>query len=140
MTSISPIKQIASVVLVVQDEVAVRITLAAYLRDCGFTVYEAVSADEAMIVLQEPDISVHIVFTDIEMAGSLDGFGLKQWIAMARPGMHVILAGTPRGAAKAAGELCEDGPLLSKPYEPQVVEDRIRRLLAIRHRASAPIL
>ena len=69
------------------------------------------------------------------MPGSVDGFGLRQWIAKTRPSTHVILAGTPKRAAKEAGELCEEGPLLAKPYEPQVVEDRIRRMLAVRQGA-----
>jgi len=140
MTSINQNGKAASVVLVVQDEVAVRITLAAYLRDCGFKVFEAVSADEAMIILREPGISVDVVFTDIEMPGSMNGFGLNQWIAKTRPSTHVILAGTPTRAAKEAGELCEGGPLLVKPYEPQVVEDRIRRMLVVGQRAAAPTL
>ena len=94
-----------------------RITLAAYLRDCGFKVFEAVSADEAIAgIREEPGMSVDVVFTDIEDAElHWNGFGLRQWIAKTRPSTHVILAGTPKRAAKEAGELCEEGPLLAKP-------------------------
>lgn len=119
-------------VLVVEDEFAIRISVATYLRDCGYRVFEAVSADEALIVLQDPDFTVDIVFSDLEMPGSIDGFGLKRWAAQSRPDVRVILAGTPKRAAEKAGGLCDEGPLLSKPYEPQIVEDRIRRLLALR--------
>ena len=47
-------------------------------------------------------------------------------------GRHCVLAGTPERAAHAAGELCEQGPHLMKPYEPKVVLDRIKGLLAAR--------
>jgi hypothetical protein len=40
------------------------------------------------------------------------------------------MAGAPAQAAKAAGELRENGPMLAKPYEPEVLIARIRRLLA----------
>ena len=46
--------------------------------------------------------------------------------------MPVILAGTPAKAADAAAELCDEGPNLARPYEPQLVVDRIKRLLAKR--------
>jgi CheY-like chemotaxis protein len=120
-------------VLVVDDEVLVRMVIGAYLRDCGYRVIEAASADEAMLVIeQDKEGVVSVVLTDVEMPGERDGFALAQWIRQRRPGCEVILAGTPARAADAAGDLCEQGPMLSKPYEPQVVLDRIRRLLTLR--------
>jgi CheY-like chemotaxis protein len=82
-------------VLVVEDEVLVRLVIAEYLRECGFKVHEASNADEAVIVLEKPDISVDVVFSDIAMPGSMDGFGLSQWIRQHRPELGIILAGTP---------------------------------------------
>jgi CheY-like chemotaxis protein len=117
-------------VLVVEDEVLVRVVIAEYLRDCGFKVVEAASADEALAVLKHAALKIDVVFSNIEMPGSLDGFALAQWIRANRPDTEVILAGSPARAANAAGELCEEGPHLAKPYEPQAVLDRIRRLLA----------
>ena len=72
-----------------------------------------------------------MLFTDIEMPGAMDGFGLAQWTRANRPGLDVILTGTAPRAVNAAAHLCEDGPI-PKPYEPQLVHDRIRRLLAAR--------
>ena len=66
-------------ILVVEDDVLVRIPIAQYLRDCGYKVIEAVSADEAMTVLLHREIVVDVVFSDIEMPGSVDGFGLAKW-------------------------------------------------------------
>lgn len=122
---------IQETVLVVEDEVHVRMTISQYLRDCGYKVIEAANADEAMIVLQVPDIPLDVVFCDVEMPGSMDGFALAQWIRTHRPGLEVMLTGNVKRAVSAATELCEEGPL-GKPYEPQVVADRIRRLLGAR--------
>jgi CheY-like chemotaxis protein len=121
-------------VLVVEDDVLIRLVIAGYLRDCGYRVIEAASAAEAITVLERDDSGVSVVFTDIEMPGEMDGFALAQWLRRSRPSVEVVLAGTPARAAHAAGELCEQGPALAKPYEPQAVLERIRRLLAMRRR------
>jgi DNA-binding response OmpR family regulator len=118
-------------VLVVEDEVLLRLSIAAYLRDCGYQVIEAGNAHEAVLVLKQPDLAIDVLFIAVEMAGDMDGFGLAQWTRTNRPGLDVILTGSPPRAVKAAANLCEDGPL-PKPYEPQLVLDRIRRLLAVR--------
>ena len=56
----------APIILVVEDEVMVRLAAAEHLRENGFTVIEAVSADEARSVLQS-GIDVSLVFSDIQM-------------------------------------------------------------------------
>ena len=122
----------AETVLVVQDEVLIRMVISEYLRDCGYKVIEAANADEAILVLQHKELTIDVVFTDIEMPGSMNGFGLGQWIRANRQGLDVIVVGNPARAADSAAELCESGPTLSKPYEPQVVLARIKRLLAER--------
>jgi DNA-binding LytR/AlgR family response regulator len=104
-------------------------TIAQYLRDCGYKVIEAVSADEAMAVLLHRDTVVDVVFSDIEMPGSIDGFSLAKWIREHRPGLDVVLAGTIPRTVESAKELCEAGTV-PKPYEAQVVHKHIRRLLA----------
>lgn len=124
-------------ILVVEDDVLIRMPVAQYLRDCGYRVIEAAGADEAMAVLLHRETVIDIVFSDIEMPGSVDGFGLATWIREHRPGIDVILAGTVPRTIDAAEELCESGPL-PKPYDAQTVHNRIRRLLAARHAAGKP--
>jgi DNA-binding NtrC family response regulator len=126
---------IKETILVVEDDILVRMSIAHYLRDCGYKVIEAANADEATTVLLHQETRIHIVFSDIEMPGSIDGFGLAKWIRDHRPGLDVILAGTVSRAVEAAKDLCEEGPV-PKPYESQAVYDRIRRLLAARKRAT----
>jgi CheY-like chemotaxis protein len=129
-------QQAASTILVVEDEVLVRMAISQYLRECGYRVIEAVSADEALQVLRS-EISIDLVFSDVEMPGSMDGFGLVQWIRKNKEELEIILAGSPERAAKTAGELCESGPTMAKPYEPQILLDAIRKQLGMRaNRAS----
>jgi DNA-binding NtrC family response regulator len=123
--------QAPETILVVEDDVLVRMPIAQYLRDCGYRVIEAVNADEAMAVLSHQETAVDIVFSDIEMPGSVDGFGLAKWIREHRPGLDVLLAGTVPRAVESAKDLCEQGPI-PKPYEAQTVHNHIRRLLATR--------
>lgn len=117
-------------ILIVEDDVLVRTALAEYLRHCGYRVVEATSADEALSVLQEVDIKVDVVLSDVKISGAMDGFGLAKWVRKNRPGVQVILTGSVEKAAHAAGDLCEDGPHLAKPYEPQQVIEWIKRLKA----------
>ena len=116
-------------ILVVEDEVLIRMAVSDYLRECGFHVIEAGSGDEAVEVLKA-DTAVDIVFSDVNMPGSLDGFGLAQWIRRERPQLKVILTSGVARKAKEAGDLCEDGPFLAKPYHHNDLERHIRQLLA----------
>ena len=72
-------------VLVVEDEVLIRVVIADYLRECGYRVYEAVNASEALAMLQAPEVSVDIVFSDVEMPGDMDGLGLARWVRANKP-------------------------------------------------------
>lgn len=122
----------AGTVLVVEDEVLLRLIIADYLRDCGFRVIEAADADEAVVVLKPATLAVDVMFSDIEMPGSMDCFGVAQWTRANRPGVNVVLTGSVPRAVDAATDLCETEGTVPKPYEPQTVHDRIRRLLAAR--------
>jgi CheY-like chemotaxis protein len=116
-------------VLVVADEVLVRMAVSNYLRECGYNVVETGDAQEAIEVMTS-DVAVDIAFSDIAMPGGLDGFGLAQWIRRERPDIKVVLSSGVARSAKAASELCEHGPALAKPYDHADLERRIRALLA----------
>ena len=57
-------------ILVLDDEVLVRMPICQYLRDCGYRVLEAADADEATAILQKQEIQVDVVLTDLEMLDS----------------------------------------------------------------------
>jgi CheY-like chemotaxis protein len=125
-------------ILVVEPDLLVRAPLTEYLRQCGYRVFEAVHADEAMLVLKHGKFTVDVILSSVEMPGSMNGFQLAQWVRSHHPGVEMILAGTVQRAVNAAGDLCEDGPHLMKPYDPKTVVSRIRRSLAARNSVQKP--
>ena len=120
-------------VLLVDAEELVRAPLAQYLRECGYRVLEAVDAKEAQSLLSEGSQTIDIVLADIQTLGS-GGFTFAAWVRQNKPGIRVLSAGTIAAAARKAGDLCEEEPPIRKPYDHQLVLERIRRLLAERDR------
>ena len=118
------------VILVAEASVLIRMVISDYLRECAYKVIEAANSDEALTILTDGNMAVDVVFTDIELPGTLDGFGLARWVRTNKATIKVLLVGTVAKAAEAAADLCENGPVMTKPYDKQLVVDRIKRLLA----------
>ncbi len=122
--------QAKPIVLVVEPSILARLVLCDYLRDCQYRVLEASNSEEALAILGESGLSINVVLSEVQLPGEVDGFSLMRSLRKSHPQVRVILAGSVDKAADAAGELCEEGPLLSKPYDQSLVVDRIKRLLA----------
>lgn len=120
-------------ILVFEPDILLRHPLAEFLRECGYHVLEASNATQALVFLTEGPYPIDVVLADID-AAEKEVFALAAWVRRARPGTKVLLAGTAAAAAERAGELCEEGPALNKPYDHQLLLDRIRRLAAARDR------
>jgi CheY-like chemotaxis protein len=118
--------------LFVEHDALERSAIATYLRECGYQVVEAVSAEEAQSVLRERGDQFDIAFIAVDLPGKTDGFALAKWIREHAAGTRVLLAATVEKAAKLAGDLCESGPHLRKPYQPQALLDWVKRLRAPR--------
>lgn len=123
-----------SCLLIVASDVLIRSPLAEYLRECGYRVLEAATATEARQLLEKGPHQIEAVLADADASG--DAFALGAWIRDAYPQVKVVMAGSTAKATEKAGDLCDEGPQLSKPYDPQVVLDQIRHLLAARDRAA----
>src|ERR1700719_1713035 len=78
-------------VLVVEDEVLVRLMICDELRERGFRVIEAVDADQAADVL-DSSTEVDLIVSDIRMPGRLDGLALAHHVAANHAGLPMILA------------------------------------------------
>jgi CheY-like chemotaxis protein len=116
------------VILVVEDELLIRMPLAEYLRDCGYGVWEVGSVPEAKSVLDSAPL-VDLVFTDVNLVGEEDGFMLTNWIREYHPTTKVLLTSGVADAAEKANKVCADGPLVAKPYTYSGVLQRINALL-----------
>jgi DNA-binding response OmpR family regulator len=123
-------------ILVLEPDILLRHPLAEYLRACGYRVLEASNATQALVFLTEGPHPIDVVLADID-AAEKEVFALATWLRHARPGTEVVLAGTATAAVTRAGELCEAGSALNKPYDHQLLLERIRRLAAARDRSRA---
>jgi DNA-binding NtrC family response regulator len=124
--------QPAPCILLVERDILVRNPLADYLRDCGYRVIEAVDAAEAREVLGAA-VDVALVLADASTPEE-GGFALRAWIRENHREIEVILAGSVTRAVAKAGEICNDGPAVFKPFDHRSVLDTIRRLIAARDR------
>ncbi len=126
----------AATVLVVERDVLMRSSVAQYLRQCGYRVIEAANTDEALVVIQENTVPLDVLLVDARAPGSLNGFELVQRAKTIRASIESLVVGTPKRVAVAAGNLCEEGPTASKPYDHAQLHDEILRLLACRERET----
>ena len=115
-----------AVVLVVEDDVLLRINAGEMIESAGFDVVETASADEAIAVL-ERRVAIHIVFTDIQMPGSMDGLKLAHVIRSRWPPVRIIA--TSGQVALRPGDLPEGGRFLPKPYSAALVANTLRELI-----------
>lgn len=90
-----------------------RMITAGQLRDAGYTVIEVSNAHEALDVLRDNSLGVHVVFSDIRMPGSLDGVALARAIRSQHPRIKVFLTS---GHITALDWVEHDG-FFAKPYD-----------------------
>jgi CheY-like chemotaxis protein len=120
-------QQAKRTILVVEDEIMIRLMIAQHLRDGGFDVIEASNAQDAIRVLLE--LKVDLVFTDIQMPGSMDGIGLARRVRTDWPDMKVILTSGTIAASALPADLRDRATLVQKPYRLDAIEEQIRALL-----------
>ncbi|WP_245265735.1 response regulator [Mesorhizobium sp. LNJC394B00] len=112
----------------VDGDVITRSVISDYLRHCGYRVIEAHDAREAQQALNHAEFAVDTILCDVDLPGNMNGFQLSKWVRENKPEVKVVLSAAVERTASAAGDLCEEGPHLAKPYEPATVVDHIRRL------------
>jgi CheY-like chemotaxis protein len=81
-------KERTPAILVVEDEILLRMAVSDYLQECGFKIYEAGTASEAIEMIESGRFVIDLVFSDVRMPGAVDGFGLAQWVRKNRPTCH----------------------------------------------------
>lgn len=101
-------------ILLVEDEVIIRMMLADELRGRGFNVVEAQNADEALTLLQSR-APVGLVLTDVQLPGSMDGIALARLLRATRPELKVVIASGNISFAPG-GDIAH--AFFVKPYKP----------------------
>ena len=121
-------------ILVVEDEVLIRLSVADHLRDCGYRVVEAASGEEAQEILRTGE-PVEILFSDVDLGDGMSGLELSQWTREHFPMVRILLTSGVARMHEEAAHLC-DGPFFNKPYSHESLSDQVKRLLGMFGRRS----
>jgi two-component system, response regulator PdtaR len=126
-----------AVILIVEDEVLIRMGIAEHLRQEGFQVLEAANADEARLVLKA-NPQIEAVFSDCNMPSPRDGLQLALWIGIHLPSLPVVLtSGVNTSAEKQAIKATANvEAFLLKPYEYDELVRLLVRCIARRKQGS----
>ena len=111
-------------VLVVEDEFFSRLHAVDLVEAAGYRAIEASNADEAIAILESRK-DIHIVFTDIDMPGSMDGLKLARAVRDRWPPIELIL--TSGHFDVPENKIPERGLFFSKPYRDQEIVSALRR-------------
>ena len=119
-------------ILVVEDEVLLRMDIADEFAAAGFSVLEAGTADEALALI-EGGTPVDLVFSDIQTPGAMDGLGLHRVLRQRFPRIVVVLT-----SAHATPAAMDDLAFIPKPYAPRAALRRFETELRRRRVAGGP--
>jgi CheY-like chemotaxis protein len=115
-----------AVILIVEDELLIRMNAVEMIEE-AYEVVEAASADEAIAIL-ERRLDITVVFTDIQMPGSMDGLKLAAAVRDRWPPIKIVA--TSGRVKLRPGDLPEGGRFLPKPYSPAEITELLRDLIA----------
>ena len=113
-------------VLIVEDEALVREVAAAEFTDAGFVVIEAGDGASALAHL-DPDAAIDVLFTDIRLPGTLDGWAIARYARSVHQALPVIYV---TGFAGDGLAMVEGGHFVGKSYRPTAIVATARALIA----------
>ncbi len=116
---------IGKTVLIVEDEPIVRMSACDMVEDAGYTAIEAADADEAIALLESRD-DIAVVFTDIEMPGSINGAALANQVHHRWPPIRVIV--TSGNAVADELSLPPSATFIPKPYRGSQISAMMARI------------
>ena len=112
------------VVLVVEDEFLLRMDAVDMIVAAGFEAVEATDADAAIGILEARN-DIDVIFTDIQMPGSMDGLKLARAVRGRWPPIKIIATS---GVHVGETDLPEGGRFLPKPYSSTQITGTLRQL------------
>jgi CheY-like chemotaxis protein len=113
------------IVLVVEDDRLLRLDATDMVESAGFEVIEAANADEAISILESRN-DIAVVFTDIQMPGSMDGLKLARAVRGRWPPIKIVTTSGLRIIEET--DLPEGGRFLPKPYSSVQVRGLLHEL------------
>ncbi|HEX7871295.1 MAG TPA: response regulator [Sphingobium sp.] len=117
----------STTILLVEDEALIRMLGVIALEDAGFTVLEAVDADDAMRLLGDDGGDICLLFSDIDMPGDMNGLALARLVHDRWPDIRLLLTS---GHHHITGDrIPQDGRFMSKPWREEVLVAEVNALL-----------
>jgi two-component system, response regulator PdtaR len=113
-------------ILIVEDEFLIRAATAEAIRDAGFEVLEASTADDAIAILENRR-DIRVVFTDLQMPGSMDGARLAHAVRNRWPPIHIIATSGQYGFQNV--DLPKGAAFFPKPYSPPEIARHVCALI-----------
>jgi CheY-like chemotaxis protein len=113
------------VILIVEDEFLLRMDSADMISEAGFEVVQAANADEAIAILTART-DIHVVFTDIQMPGSMDGLKLARFVRDRWPPIKIVA--TSGHVRVGDDDLPAGSVFLHKPYRGDEIIGALREL------------
>jgi CheY-like chemotaxis protein len=120
--------KIPPIVLIVEDDMILRMRSVDIVEDAGYTPVEAVDADEALGILQSRS-DIALLFTDIQMPGSMDGLQLAHAVYERWPQLKIILVS---GQLKlSSAEIPRDSRFFGKPLVPGQIITEMQDMIGL---------
>jgi two-component system, response regulator PdtaR len=117
----------APVILVVEDDPFLRMLAVEFVNEAGFETLEARDADQAIAILESCS-GIAVLFTDINMPGSMDGLQLAHAVSNRWPAIEILIAS---GHVRLRqGDLPPNGRFLGKPYLAAALSAELRSLVS----------
>ena len=118
--------------VVVDDDFLIRMDAMEILGEAGFRVLDAEHGDAALDLLAGRHPDVALLFTDVQMPGTLDGFGLARLVAESWPHIAIVVAsGTMR---PSAGDIPDKARFIPKPFSAEIVRAHVSEILPNRQK------
>jgi CheY-like chemotaxis protein len=119
-------RQAGPAVLVVEDEALIRLDIVDCLEEAGYAVEEAANAAQAILIL-ESRTNIRLVFTDVDMPGSMDGLKLAAYVRDRWPPIKIIV--TSGHVSVKPDQIPTGGRFFSKPYDRPEIAEAIRDMI-----------
>ena len=122
-----PVDLSAPYALVVDDDGFIRMDAMDILEEAGFRTFEASDGDKAMTLLAREHALIVLLFTDVQMPGTRDGFAVARETAKQYPHIAIVVASGQ--VEPALGDMPEGARFIGKPFTSAMVHDHLKEIL-----------
>lgn len=113
--------------IVVEDHPIIMMGTTNILEDAGFRIYQAYDGDEAIVLMEEHWESIVLLFSDVDMPGSINGFGLARHVDKHWPNIEIVIASGRVNPER--GDMPDRATFITKPFNHRTVHSHLQKIL-----------